>query len=151
MQISHQLLPGGRSGKHIDPVRLLSGVKGRHLQKIADHLAVMMTGIFTAFDHMLIINEHHPRLRGSAHIIMLGIRRKQKRFTNYTVLIQFIDDILLSIFITAVKHRPSLLDQPDLFHRTGIFHNGFSILKNSLPDFETDTHSFLFFGQNIRK
>ena len=82
---------------------------------------------------------------------MLGIRRKQKRFTKYTVLIQFIDDILISIFITAVKHRPSLLDQPDLFHRTGIFHNGFSILKNSLPDFETDTHSFLFFGQNIRK
>ena len=41
--------------------------------------------------------------------------------------------------------------QPDLFHGAGIFHNGFSILKNSLPDFETDTHSFLFFGQNIRK
>lgn len=151
MQIGHQFLPGGRSGKHIDPVHLLSGAKRRHLQKIADHLAVMMTGIFAALDHMLIINKHHLRHGGGTHIIMLGIRRKQKRFTKYTVLIQFIDDILISIFITAIKHRPSLLDQPDLFHGTGIFHNGFSILKNSLPNFETDTHSFLFFGQNIRK
>ena len=151
MQIGHQFLPGGRSGKHIDPVRLLSGAKRRHLQKIADHLAVMMTGIFAALDHMLIINKHHLRHSGGAHIIMLRIRRKQKRFAKYTVLIQFINDILISIFITAVKHRPSLLDQPDLFHGAGIFHNGFSILKNSLPDFETDTHSFLFFGQNIRK
>ena len=111
----------------------------------------MMTGLLAPFNHMFIINKHYLRIRSGTHIIMLGIRRKQKRFTKYTVLIQFIDDILISIFITAVKHRPSLLDQPDLFHRTGIFHNGFSILKNSLPDFETDTHSFLFFGQNIRK
>ena len=73
MQISHQLLPGGRSGKHIDPVRLLSGVKGRHLQKIADHLAVMMTGIFTALDHMLIINKQHLRHGSGTYIIMLGI------------------------------------------------------------------------------
>ena len=29
--------------------------------------------------------------------------------------------------------------------------DGFSILKNSLPNFETDTHSFLFFGKNICK
>ena len=70
---NYQLLPGGGSRKHVYPICLLPGTKGRHLQQITDHLAVMMTGIFTAFDHMLIINKQHFRHGSGTYIIMLGI------------------------------------------------------------------------------
>ena len=73
MQIRHQLFSGAGSGQHINPIRLLSGSKRNHLQQIADHLAVMMAGIFTAFDHMLVINKQDLRLRCRTGIIVLGI------------------------------------------------------------------------------
>ena len=116
IEIGYQFLTCTGSGKHVDPLILLPGLDRGKLQQIADHLAVMVACLVAAFDHMLVVDKYDPGLLCRTDIIMLLLRRKQKRLAKNGIFIEFIDHVLISLGVTAVKYRPAIEDQTDLFH-----------------------------------
>ena len=119
-QIGQKLLPGSGSGKDVDPLHLLPGLQGDHLEQVADQLAVVPAGVLTALDHMGVINEYDPGLLLRLHVIILGIRREQKGFSEYRVFFQFINHILISFFIAVIQDCPAGKDQANFIHGMGI-------------------------------
>ena len=151
MKICHNFLFGAATWKYKDTVCLPTGMHSNHLQQGADQLTMKAAGIFTALDHMLVIDKQYARFWFCADIVMLRFFREEKGFAENAVFFQLIQQILFSLFIAAVYRGLTVQDQTNFFHWAGIFHNCLIILKGCFAHAETDTHPLLLLFGYVRK